>query len=417
LVIAGPMSAVEVGMIPLGLAMLVAAWKLPRLYLLAFRQPTSMAVLAWVLWQALSGLWTSDHDGLWLKQFGMARWSALLIAIYPLLERRRTLIAAAAISFVAMNASQLITGLALKYGWSMQLSHDAMLPWTVVREFPDRNAGWSVPVAGATVLVGGLGMHLPAAIMGRGRERVLACAGSVATLIGIIETGTRAAWIGAVALIAIVCLVAIMRRRGAAAKVHAMLISLVLLGGACGVGWMVAGDAISQRATAAWTEVRAAVRDGNFESDNGARLLMARMGWEAFKERPIVGIGVGGFRSWMQPRLAAHGVEHPERFSQHGHCHNTVLQVAATTGLVGLAIFTLMIWAGLHGAFSNLGTHGLGSYSAGPAFALVGLLTVIPFDVIHVNAQSAALMYLLLALSAVKRPREIGCSEWKARRR
>jgi hypothetical protein len=47
---------------------------------------------------------------------------------------------------------------------------------------------------------------------------------------------------------------------------------------------------------------------------------------------------------------------------------------------------------------------GLGTYDAGPGFALVGMLLVTPFDVVYVNSPPSALMGVLLALSMWPRP-------------
>lgn len=399
-----PMSFVEIGFAGFAGATIPAIVLLPRVYLLSLKQPTTILALLWALWQLLSLAWTPDRE-LWLYQFGVARFALGLIILYPLLERRRLLIATIACAYLLQNISQVITAVAIHEGWTT--------PW---RMFPDRNAGWSVPVAGATVLVGALGLHLPAAFMGRGRGRWLGLCGSAITLTGIFATGTRGAWLGAALLVAIVAVLAVLRRQGLRQRLSAAALALGILAATSAGAWMVAGDAISRRAGAAWTEARSALVDGNLNSDNGARIMMARFACEAFAEHPIRGIGAGGFRAWTQSHLRAAGDEPADRFHQHGHCHNTPLQLLATTGLVGFGLFTALIIAALYGAFSRLTPQDWGTYAAGPGFAIVGLLTVIPFDVIHVNAQTAALLYVMIALCAVKRPTEVDGSVWAARR-
>jgi hypothetical protein len=61
----------------------------------------------------------------------------------------------------------------------------------------------------------------------------------------------------------------------------------------------------------------------------------------------------------------------------------------------------------LRGAFSQLGprgpTSGLGSYAAGPGFAIIGLLMVGMFDPVQLNAQTGALLATLFALSLCPR--------------
>ena len=66
----------------------------------------------------------------------------------------------------------------------------------------------------------------------------------------------------------------------------------------------------------------------------------------------------------------------------------------------------------LFGGFTELGpegeTTGMGSYAAGPAFALLGLLLAGLFDPVQLNAQTAALMATLMGLCLVSRPRGEG---------
>ena len=57
---------------------------------------------------------------------------------------------------------------------------------------------------GGSVLVAGLGLHLPAAIMGRGWGRTLASGGAMVTALGILGTGTRGAWIAGLLLVMLV---------------------------------------------------------------------------------------------------------------------------------------------------------------------------------------------------------------------
>jgi O-antigen ligase len=88
----------------------------------------------------------------------------------------------------------------------------------------------------------------------------------------------------------------------------------------------------------------------------------------------------------------------------HAHAHNSLLHIGATTGTIGVLLALGILLMTLRGGFSELGPQGLSGYAAGPAFALIGLLLVSAFDPVHLNAQTAALVATLMAMSLVSRP-------------
>jgi hypothetical protein len=83
------------------------------------------------------------------------------------------------------------------------------------------------------------------------------------------------------------------------------------------------------------------------------------------------------------------------------------LHIAATTGLVGLTLWLTVLATGLRGAFKGLGDR-IGTYAASPGFALIGLMLAGLTDVVHLNGQTAALLFVLLGLSIRPRPAETG---------
>ncbi len=54
---------------------------------------------------------------------------------------------------------------------------------------PGRNSGWWQPVVGGTMLTAGVGLHLPAALTGRGKWRLIGVFGLVASISGVAATG------------------------------------------------------------------------------------------------------------------------------------------------------------------------------------------------------------------------------------
>jgi O-antigen ligase len=134
---------------------------------------------------------------------------------------------------------------------------------------------------------------------------------------------------------------------------------------------------------------------------------MAWLAIEAVKERPLEGVGAGGYRAWTHACVVRRGWD-PGDVPGHNHFHSAPLHNAATTGLIGLLLASLAAGVALYGGMTGLGPEGevsgVGSYAAGPAFALLGLLLAGLFDPVQLNAQTAAMMATLMGLCLVSRP-------------
>ena len=142
------------------------------------------------------------------------------------------------------------------------------------------------------------------------------------------------------------------------------------------------------------------MQDGEFHSDTGARVYMNARAFDALARHPVRGVGAGGYRSWVN----AHDPQN--RDLAHDHAHSAPLHAGATLGLVGLALMGLIlacvVRAGLGACRGNLG-----SYAAGPAFAMVGLALAGLFDTVQLNAQTAAQFGVLIALCPPVLPRQL----------
>jgi O-antigen ligase len=391
LVLPGPMSYVEFGAVPLAAALVL---RIPHLWRLRRSLPQPLLILTLLLagWMALSRAWSLDRT-LGFEEVGNLRWVWIMLATWAVIGWRDRLIAALALGFLAANLAQVAHAIGTHAG----------IAWLTFDRMPDRDSGWWQPVVGGSMLVGALGLHLPAGVMGAGRTRLLGIGGSLITLVGIIATGSRGAWLAAGALILVVVTVAALRVRPHSRVVRPLIVAaaVALVGGAA--AWAMLGPSVTRRAQAGWSEITGAIEHQEYETDTGARVLMALWAGRAVAEHPIGGVGAGGYRAWVLQRRAQENLD-PLPGSIHNHAHNGLLHLAATTGLVGLALGILVIVSALYGGFKGLGPGGLGSYAAGPAFALIGLLLVSMTDVIQVNSQTGALLGSLCAMCMVKRP-------------
>lgn len=386
----GPISVVELAGIPLAIAFLTSldvVWPTLRSF---FRCRLVWILAAWGAWVGLSLLWSPKPEkGLW--ELGSLRFAWPLLAAWPLLRHRRVVIYALASGFLATNASQLV----------LWLGHTLDLPWLMYKPWHPRNAGWwGHPTVCGYLFVAALGLHLPAAMMGRGWARWVGLACSLATIAGMIATGARGAWIAAVGLIVIVAATALVTRRWSfRAGAVAALVLAVIAGGT----WLAAGDTIARRAREGAQEVRAALTQEQYETDTGARIKFARWAIEMGLEKPLHGHGAGSYWTWVQRRLTSQGID-PAVVRVAPQAHNLWLHVFATVGMIGLALAISISWVATRGAFKGLTAAQLGTYDAGPAFALVGMLLVTPFDVAYVNSPPSALLAVLFALSLWPRP-------------
>jgi O-antigen ligase len=401
--------------VPLAYALLrltntsATAW---RLWLM----PAGLCVMGLIAWTTLSVAWSPNPHGGW-DEVKKLRFALAFLVIWPVIDQRRTIVYAIAAGMLAGNLSQIVHAAGVRFdiaalrfplagsrvGWADGGVGD-----------PDRNGGWWHPLVGGSMLVAALGLHLPVALMGRGRLRVIAAALSIVTVVGILATGTRSALLGMMALVGITVLVAIVRtirRRGAdpsrekipiGAKVVVAAAALMALFGA----YSVVGERIERRVTLAYEDIAGAVREKDFTSDNGARLLMAWWSIEAVMERPIGGSGAGGYEAWCRQHVIKQGID-PARRRFFEHAHNAILHVAATTGLVGALLAIGAVGFALIAGFRTLTPAEWQTYDTGPPFALIGLVLVSPFDPIQFNTTSAFLLFMLIAL----------CPWWRAKGR
>lgn len=382
-----PTSLAEIAIIP---PLLVGALFIPwtrRLWFENLKSPVVVLLLLFGGWLTLGLLWSPDR-GFGVEEVGNLRFFAVVLLLLPAQRLTPTgrgrLIAAMAVGFLAGNIVQ------------------ALNAWAVLTDGPDvlrfgraadRLSGWWDPAVAGTILTAALGLHLPAALMGKGRTRAVALVGAGMTIVALLATGARGGWIASGGLIAIAVVVAAVRvyrtRTGAAAAATGLAV-LVLV--AAVAVFLFRGE-IRHRLSTAREQVAHAV-EGKYEGDDGARLLMKRAALDAFIAHPLVGVGTGGYANWAREHF-------PEKAEQiHDHAHDTLLHAAASNGFVGVVLLLAVAGAGLARGVGWARRAGWGTYAAGPVFALAGLMLTTPFDTLYVSASAASVAGFVLALCA-----------------
>ena len=156
----GPTVVSEFALAPLAVFFLVRTLNTFPTWIHWFGQPMFLVALAFAAWQAITLFWTRDLR-LGLDELSETRWAVVGVLVWPIIHRRRALLAALAVGFVVAHAAQV-----WQYAdWKLDLRGPLYPP------DPRRLSGWWDPVVGGSMLTAAVGLHLPAAMFGRGRTR------------------------------------------------------------------------------------------------------------------------------------------------------------------------------------------------------------------------------------------------------
>lgn len=350
--------------------------------------PAARLTAALVAWVALSVLWSKGDRPDWAADAGSMRYAAAIALLYPVMDRRGVLLACLLAGFACGELSQAAHALSV---WSGR-------PLMLFNRDPARLSGWWDPVVGGSLLCGALGVSLGLALAGEspggvgergwGRLRVGARVMSVTTVVAIAATGTRGAWIGAAGLLVVgACVVGWRWRARLGDGAGARLVVAGLGAAALAAAGVALSPGLRARAEAGYREVAGALEQRDYGTDTGMRLAMWGWAGRAIAESPIVGVGAGGYRPFAEG-YAARKPDAAALPKPHAHAHSWYLHALATLGVVGAGLMGAMVVAGVGHAHRAvwLGAAGL---------ALAGV-----FDTIHVNQQTANLLFILLALGA-----------------
>src|SRR5262245_21680860 len=204
----------------------------------------------------------------------------------------------------------------------------------------------------------------------QGRKRVGAGVAGVIDILALVATQTRSSWLGAV-----FGTLTLFGRRS-----NRMWVAVGLLVFAVAI---VANPAQRQRATQ--------IANPHEETAQG-RISLWLTGWELFCERPILGWGLSDHLKLIE----AH--RRPDAPFHGGHFHNNLVQVAVSTGMVGLAAYAAFhlalaaaLWRRRQAAL------GLAALGVWVAFQVAGL-----FDWSFGDAEVAYAFFLWMGLGAAE---------------
>lgn len=376
----GPVTMTEIAMIPMIVFFCVRVINTFPIWIHGFGQPTVLATLLLSAWMFIALLW-SPQASQGLHEIAQLRWIALMGFLFPVIEHRRKLIAALCVGLVLGQSGQVLDAFD---GFGIESLA------TLVENHPGRIAGWWHPVIAGGLLVVAMGFHLPAAMVGRGRTRVLGVMGLSVSAVGVLATGTRGAWMGGVLLLVVGALLMLRIRRVPLRRV--LLVGAIAL---CvlAIGGVLLRDSIMIRVNESRGEIAEMVA-GDFDSYSGRRVRMAQLALDGFIQHPIVGIGTGGFEQWSVQQDQSYGA----------HAHSSALHTLATLGIVGAVLWGLVLLVALRHAWRRGTRHTASPYDLGPLMGIIGLMLASLTDSVHINAQTAGMLGLLLALSPAYAP-------------
>ena len=100
------------------------------------------------------------------------------------------------------------------------------------------------------------------------------------------------------------------------------------------------------------------IKEGNYSTSLGYRVIWAKGGWDAFKRSPIIGTGTGSFYNEFKKYLQTKGVEDAEKYYSKNP-HNGYVNVGVQLGCLGLIILFLLFiqqWR-ISNSFSDFGSN------------------------------------------------------------
>lgn len=227
----------------------------------------------------------------------------------------------------------------------------------------------------------------------RRRERLLAAGAAVLLIAGTVFTYSR----GAALALAVVLSLAWLARGVRLREVAAGLAVLAVLYVALPAGFTRRLTTLEQITGGGEAALHP---DSSFEK----RRLVTATAWRMFLEHPVVGVGAGNYTTRFGPFADAVGSaarEYEDPFGDN-YPHNLYLEVAAETGLLGLALFAGVVavaFACLETARRRLASAGLGleaTLAGATALSLVGYMVAGLF--LHGHFQRY--LWLLFALAA-----------------
>lgn len=310
-----------------------------------------------VVWVTLSLIWTRDPAAaireLW--PFYVAGLLALVVATMVSTPRQVRLVVGA---FVAGAVLSVLVGLIAQMLQPAATAGGSDGRFEGGAGDPNFLAAALVP---AVVLVAALGSSVRSA-----HGRLALGAAIVVLALGFAATASRGGVVAAV----VTGLAAIALYRGRRAQV-----ALFVVGGLCLAGASLAAS------PAAWERVTSIDSRGNGRAD------LWNVAWQMSADHPIAGVGLNSFRARAPEYVRRPGTLHfVDLIAERPRVvHNTYLQLLAEAGIVGLALFVLVVGACLRagwracGRFELAGEPALAELARGVVLAAISILTAAVF--------------------------------------
>lgn len=396
LCVAMPISFTEVSggiLMGVSLARLYATW---RLYPALLSRPVVLVGLLYLAYSLLGIVW-SVNPGLGVAEVDALRWFMLVPAFWPLRHLRRWFVLCIVVSYAVAYGAQTVQAMAFEFGWE-NLDFDA---------YSNRISCWFMPASAGSIFLAAFGLHLPVALDPKHALRWPARAFAVLALFSVIATGARGAWIAGVLFFVLALLRAVWLTKH---RVRVLILGAVIAAIALPAVWLTLGDRIRSRVDEGRWEVEQALENDNYATSTGARINMWIWAGRAFAANPIVGTGTGGYRTWVESAQRERGISEESQPIER-NAHGAYVHIAATQGLVGLALVALLIAALILESWPSRLDHE--TYQAGITGAIIAVMIVGIFATVHLHTQTAAVLGTFAALSMRSsnryRPPDSGC--------
>ncbi|MCZ6836380.1 MAG: O-antigen ligase family protein [Planctomycetota bacterium] len=337
----------------------------------------------WLIWCLLTLFWSSD-PGQGLDELGAARHLLLPLMLWPLLGERNRLIAALLVGIFFQNMVQLAQALDL----SDLMKHGA----------GDRAGGWLHPIQTGVFCGAALCWYLATLIHERSPKRWLVLIPALAAFFGLIVSGSRGPWLACFIVLPlqfVFLLIRLPERRRFI--IQLALASLII--GALG-GWL-GRSMIQPRLEQAKTEYIQAIENGDYGTSVGLRIGLWTWAWDSFRERPILGHGLGSYRNQIlkQPTYQIAAERWPrkaENYMQRDHAHSIYLHLLACAGIVGATLFVIFLIWSLVAAWRMPRSQAL---NEGVLSILLLWMLTAQFDALHLIGHMFGLLMFLISLT------------------
>ncbi len=351
-------------------------------------QPLAYVFFLFALWTGLSMIWSLDPET------GFRHWEPMRVLItplllWPVLDRLPWLIIFFLVGVATQNILQLIdiTGLA-----SISPSDES-----------HRAGGLLHPTLTGAFCVAALCWYASAFLNTTRWWMVVASVGGLLAALGLVISGSRGAWVAAG--IALVLMLVISAWRFAAVR-RRCIVSVFLVVILFAASWPLTGSMIQTGVDRASQELQLMQDQDRYDTSAGLRVLLWKWASRAFVSHPLTGMGIGSFEHFIktQPeyREAAEIEPQTARYMLRDHAHSAYMQLLATTGIIGLVLFVVMLLLILYQAWRDLPNH---VFAIGSFFATIGWCISAQFDtLIYIGGMMGLLMLLTAATMPMRSP-------------